>query len=173
MMGWFTRKAAPPAAAVAATARRPVGRRAAILAICVPLVGGFEGLRQTAYPDPATKGPPWTVCYGETKGVHRGDHHTVVECKAMLSASLEGYADKVEACVVRPMPDAVEAAFVSLAYNIGTGGFCKSSVARLYNAGDARGACDAILKFDRAAGIVFPGLTRRRQAERALCLKGT
>lgn len=162
----------PAAAAAAAAPRKPLGKRAAVIAICVPLVGGFEGLRQTAYPDPATKGPPWTVCYGETKGVKRGDHHSVAECKAMLASSLEGYADKVEACITRPMPDAVEAAFISLAYNIGTGGFCKSSVARLWNDGHGRSACDAMLKFNRAAGIVFPGLTRRREAERALCLKG-
>jgi lysozyme len=29
-----------------------------------------------------------------------------------------------------------------------------------------------MLKFNRAAGVVFPGLTRRRTQERALCLKG-
>lgn len=38
----------------------------AIAAMAATLVGGFEGLRTVAYPDPATKGPPWTVCYGHT-----------------------------------------------------------------------------------------------------------
>lgn len=144
----------------------------AVAAVCCTLVGGFEGLRQTAYPDPATKGPPWTVCYGETKGVQRGDRHTVAECKAMLAASLEGYAAGVEQCVTREMPDGPYVGFVSLSYNIGTGAFCRSSVARLWNAGQVRASCDAILKFNRAAGIVFPGLTRRREAERAVCLQG-
>lgn len=138
----------------------------------VAVVGGAEGIRTTAYPDPATKGQPWTVCYGETMGVKRGDRHSVDECKAMLIERLDGFGNKVEGCVTRPMKDETFVAFVSLAYNIGSGGFCKSSVARLYNAGHERAACDAMLKFNRAAGVVFPGLVRRRTAERALCLQG-
>ena len=147
-------------------------KNAAAAALCCTVVGGFEGLRTTAYPDPATRGEPWTVCYGETMGVKRGDRHSVAECKAMLLNRLDGFADRVEACVTRPMPDEVEVAFVSLAYNIGAAGFCRSSVVRAWSVGDSRAACDAILKFNRAAGVVFPGLVRRREAERALCLKG-
>lgn len=152
-----------------------MGRRkltAAVAVIAVPLVGGFEGLRTSAYPDPATGREPWTVCYGETAGVRLGDTYTVAECKAMLARSLETYAFGIERCITRPMPDTTYAAFLSLAYNVGTGAFCKSSAARLWNAGEGRAACDAMLKWNRAAGVVFPGLTRRRQAERALCLKG-
>lgn len=169
MLGSLFRR---PAARATVAPRKPLGKRAAVLAICVPLVGGFEGLRQTAYPDPATKGPPWTVCYGETKGVKRGDHYSVGECKEMLSKSLSGYLDGIERCTARPMPDGVEGAFASFAYNIGVGGYCKSSVRKLWDQGERRGACNALLKYNRAAGIVFPGLTRRREAERDLCLKG-
>ena len=32
-----------------------------------------EGLRLTAYPDPATSGAPWTIGYGHTRGVRPGD----------------------------------------------------------------------------------------------------
>lgn len=70
------------------------------------------------------------------------------------------------------MADETYAAFLSLSYNIGSAGFCKSSVARLWNAGETRAACDAMLEFNRAAGITMPGLTRRRTQERVLCLKG-
>lgn len=49
----------------------------------------------------------------------------------MLARSLEKYALRLEACVTRPMADETYAAFLSLSYNIGSGGFCKSSVARL------------------------------------------
>lgn len=145
------------------------GGLAAVLS--VSLISSAEGLRLNAYPDPATGREPWTVCYGETAGVKRGDRHTIAECKAMLAASLEGYATKLEACITRPMPDTTYAAFLSLSYNIGSSGFCRSSVARLWNAGQGRAACDAMMKFNRAAGVVFPGLTRRRAEERALCLK--
>jgi lysozyme len=45
-------------------------------------------------------------------------------------------------------------------------------VVRLINAGQTRAGCDALMKWNRAAGIVFPGLTRRRAAERELCVEG-
>lgn len=144
----------------------------AVAVVAVGLIGSFEGLRLNAYPDPATRGHPWTVCYGETSGVKRGDKHSLAECKAMLVQSLEKYAVAVEKCIVRPLPDGRFVAYVSLAYNIGTGGFCKSSVARLYNEGRTQASCDYMLKYNRAAGMEFPGLTRRRTAERELCLRG-
>jgi lysozyme len=147
-------------------------RKATVAAAGVALIGGFEGLRQVAYPDPATKGPPWTVCYGRAYGVNPGDRHSLDECKAMLVQDLDKYARGVEACITRPLPDTTYIAFVSLAYNIGTGGFCKSSVVRLYNAGDHRGSCDAMLRFNKAAGVTFPGLTKRRERERQWCIKG-
>lgn len=141
----------------------------AVAAVLVSLVGGFEGLRTVAYRD--VVGVP-TVCYGETKGVQMGDRRTPAQCKAMLAASLESYAAGIERCVTAPLPDERYVALVSFAYNVGTGAACGSSVVRLINAGLTRAGCDALLKWDKAAGIVFPGLTRRREAERALCLVG-
>jgi len=147
-------------------------KSAAAALLCTTTVGGFEGVRTTAYPDPATSREPWTVCYGETEGVKRGDTYTLQQCREMLTKSLEKYALRLEGCISRPMPDTTYAAFLSLSYNIGSGGFCKSSVAREWNAGHSRAACDNLLKFNKAAGITFPGLTRRRTQERALCLQG-
>jgi lysozyme len=144
-------------------------KKAAVAALAVGVIGGFEGLRQTAYRD--VVGVP-TVCYGETQGVKMGDRYTIAECKAMLVKSLEKYALAVERCVTRPMPDTTYIAFTSLTYNIGEGGFCRSTVARLYNAGRTREACDYMMNYNRAKQRVFPGLTKRRAAERALCLQG-
>jgi lysozyme len=141
----------------------------AIAAMCVALVGGFEGLRQTAYPDPATRGPPWTVCYGETDGVKRGDHYTIAQCKAMLESSLFKYADGISQCVKVPLPDRRYVALISFSYNVGVKAACDSSVVELINKGQTRAGCEALLKWNRAAGIVFPGLTRRREKERDYC----
>lgn len=141
-------------------------------ALAVALVGGFEGLRLNAYPDPATKGPPWTICYGHTKGVKPGDRKTIEECKRLLVEELDVYANGIERCVTAEMPDERFVALVSFAYNVGVPTACKSSVVRLINAGQTRAGCDFLLRYNRAAGVVFPGLTRRRQAERELCLKG-
>jgi len=95
----------PAAPAIRTSGKGPfrVKRNAALGAACISVVGSFEGLRTVAYPDPATRGKPWTVCYGETDGVKAGDRYTVAECKAMLASSLEKYALAVEGCVSAPM----------------------------------------------------------------------
>lgn len=136
------------------------------------LIAAFEGLRLTAYPDPATLGPPWTVCYGHTEGVRPGDRYTIEQCKALLVKDVEKYARGISNCVRVDLPDKRYIALVSFAYNVGVPAACGSSVVRLINAGQTRAGCDALLKWNRAAGIVFPGLTKRRQKERALCLEG-
>lgn len=140
-------------------------------ALAVATVGSFEGLRQNAYPDPATKGPPWTVCYGSTIGVKPGDRYSLDECKAMLVRDLEVYAIGIERCVTVSMPDPRYVALVSFAFNVGVGAACKSSVVRLINAGQTVAGCNALLAWNKAAGITFPGLTRRRERERQMCLQ--
>lgn len=145
----------------------------AVALVAVSFTGGMEGLRQTAYPDPATKGPPWTICYGETHGVRPGDHKSIAECKDLLRYRLGVEAEGIDKCLIRVTTDGQAVAFLSLAHNIGVAGFCKSSVVREFNNGNVEQACNNLLKFNRAAGMVFPGLTRRREAERKLCLQGT
>lgn len=140
-----------------------------LLAGLITLVGAFEGLRTYAYRDPV--GIP-TICFGETRGVEMGDVATVEECKKMLGDRLIEFARGVDKCLTAIVPDKPYMAFVSLAYNIGTGAFCKSTVVKRANAGNLRGACDAILMWNKAGGRVLPGLVKRREAERKLCLEG-
>ena len=52
------------------------------------------------------------------------------------------------------------------------GNFGKSSVVRHVNAGERAQAGDAFLMWNKAAGKVMKGLTRRREAERHLFLTG-
>lgn len=139
----------------------------AIVAVLVALVGGFEGLRRNAYLDPV--GIP-TVCYGHTEGVKLGDRYTTEECKALLVKDLEIYAKGIEACVKVTLPDRRYVALVSFAYNVGVKRACTSSVVRLINAGQTRAGCDALLQYTRAMGIRLPGLVKRREKERALCM---
>ncbi len=134
-------------------------------AICVTCVAGFEGLRTVAYRDPVSIP---TICYGETLGVKMGDRKTEYECKTMLTSRLEQFNRGVDKCIRVPMSESRRAAMVSFSYNVGTGAFCKSTLARKLNAGDPK-ACDELLKWDKAGGLPLPGLTRRRIAERTLC----
>lgn len=115
--------------------------------------------------------PP--ACVGETKGIRMGMTFTKPQCEAMLLKRLaEDFAPAVERCARQPMGDDLYTAHLSLAYNIGTNAYCKSSVVRLWNAGERRASCNAFMMWDRAGGRVIAGLVRRREAERALCLKG-
>ncbi|MEE8628189.1 MULTISPECIES: lysozyme [Methylobacterium] len=148
------------------------GTATGVAATAVTFTGGNEGVRLVAYKDRLARDLP-TVCYGETRGVALGMRFTKAQCDAMLVKALGEFADtSVERCVKVPIPDPVYVAFLDLAYNIGAGAFCKSTVVRRWNAGDRAGACDALLLFNRAGGRVVPGLTARRQRERALCRMG-
>lgn len=145
----------------------------AAIAIAVPLVASFEGLWTTARVDRIGTGKPLTWCYGETEGnVKAGQKFTPKECADMLAAKLPRYAAEIDRCIKVPISDKTRAAFISFAYNVGSAGFCKSTVARRLNAGDTHGACDAMLAWNRAQGRVVRGLTNRRVAERQLCLEG-
>lgn len=143
----------------------------AVAALAIALVSGFEGVRTVAYRD--VVGIP-TVCFGETRGVKMGDRYTMDECKAMLGDALVAYETAMRGCLTNPdaIPDKPYVAFLSLSYNIGTGAFCRSTVARKANAGDLRGACNAIPLFNKAGGRVIKGLVTRRAEEQALCLQG-
>ena len=142
-----------------------------VAAVAVPFITGEEGLRTKAYRD--VIGVP-TVCVGETKGVRMGMTFTKAQCEAMLLNRLDEFGDGIEKCVpsLKQVSPKRYAAHLSLAYNIGTGGYCRSSIARLQNGGKPVEACDAFLKFNRAGGRVVAGLTRRRKAERELCRNG-
>ena len=143
---------------------------AAITALLVPLVGGFEGLRLYAYKDPV--GIP-TICFGETKGVRMGMTKTRSECEAMLLHSLRMHESGMRDCLKQPdsLPDETYGALVSFTYNVGVGAFCRSTLARKANAGDLVGACNQLPRWNKAGGIPLPGLTRRRAEERELCLR--
>ncbi|CUI09417.1 Lysozyme [Janthinobacterium sp. CG23_2] len=144
-------------------------QRAGWVAIAITIVGGFEGLRLAAYRDPV--GIP-TICFGETKGVRLGQTATLEQCQAMLAASLQLANHAVDDCIRAPLPDYRRAALVSFAYNVGQTSLCGSTLARKLNAGDTLGGCDELLRWTYAKGIKLPGLVKRRQAERNMCLVG-
>lgn len=140
---------------------------AAAAAVMVPMVAGWEGKRNDPYLD-IVNVP--TVCFGETRVEMR--RYSDAECNQMLAGGLAGFSRDVLACVpsLKDKPHAL-AASVSLAYNVGSAGFCRSTAARRFRAGDITGGCDALLMWRKAGGRVVRGLQRRREAERAICLR--
>ena len=61
-----------------------------------------------------------------------------------------------------------QAAVTSWVYNCGLGNYRVSTFKKRVDAGDWEGAADQCLLWNKAAGRVLPGLTRRRAAEAAL-----
>lgn len=130
----------------------------------------FEGTELTTYRD---LGGVLTYCTGATENAQWGKTYTPEQCRAQLDRDLERHAAGIARCVpMDRLTNGQKVAFVDAAYNIGVGAFCGSSMARRANAGDLVGACDALLMWNKVGGKEVRGLTRRRQAERELCLRG-
>lgn len=114
-----------------------------------------------------------TYCDGATENAQAGRAYTPAECDAQLDRDLERHAAGIARCVPMDLlTDGQKVAFVDAAFNIGVPAFCGSSMARRANAGDMVGACDALLLWNKVGGREVAGLTKRRQRERELCLKG-
>jgi len=148
--------------------------KARILALAAAIIMPAEGLRQTVYFDPP--GIP-TICWGHTgPDVKPGQKWSMDQCKAALDKDMLIAYEIVKRCAPGA-PDTVTAAFTSAVYNIGPTVACKSTAANLLANKDYVGACNQLLRWDksRIGGVLvaLPGLTKRREAERKLCLGGT
>lgn len=149
----------------------------AFLEVAIPHVAKWEGKRNTAYLDRIASPPVWTVCYGETRGVKRGDYYSDKQCADMLGRGLlefrtelhKAFTSDTKQTRLTPKRDT---AYVSLAYNAGYFAIAKSTATRRLNAGDVRGGCEAIGWWTRAGNRVVRGLVNRRKDEVALCLYG-
>jgi len=141
------------------------------VAICTPLVAAWEGLYLRTYKDRLAH-DLLTVCYGATKAelpnISIRDVYTKEECQVMLSEALPRYYAGIDKCIDVELTEHQKAAAVSLAYNIGIRGVCKSTFIRKLNEGDPN-ACDYILRYSMASGRVIQGLINRRRAERKIC----
>ena len=149
---------------------------AAAIVIAVAFIGPWEGYAAKPYVDRVGTGYPITWCYGETKSdgpvPPLSTIFTKEECTKELEHSLSTrYAPAVDRCIHVTLPPHRKAALVSAAYNLGPSAVCNGPIARYINAGNVVAGCNALLAYDHAAGRRLPGLTRRRQAERAMCLR--
>jgi len=133
------------------------------------LIRQFEGCRLKAYKCPAGV---WTIGYGWTHGVKPTDQWTQAQAEEMLVKGLNQYENAVQSAIGAHATTSNQfSALVSICYNIGAGNFVKSSMLRHHKAGDYAKAADAFLLWNKAGGKVLNGLTKRRQAERALYLE--
>jgi GH24 family phage-related lysozyme (muramidase) len=132
-----------------------------------------EGLRRVAYYDPPGI---LTVCRGHTgPDVVMNKVYSLAECDAFMDADMRKAVTMVDRCAPG-LPSNVLAAFSDAVYNMGPRIVCdpaNSRAARLLKQGLVVAACEELPRWDKArvGGVLvsLPGLTKRREAERALC----
>ncbi|WP_176077513.1 lysozyme [Burkholderia dolosa] len=143
--------------------------------------------------DPALRalsGAPWTCGWGSTgPDVREGTVWTQATADARHDANLRASAALVDKAVRVQLSPQQKAALVSIVNNVGAGRARRagdlgrdgiitlangqpSTLLRHLNIGDMAGAADQFLAWNRAGGVVQPGLVRRRAAERDLFLTG-
>jgi lysozyme len=134
----------------------------------VDLIKCFEGCKLTAYQDSVGI---WTIGFGSTLGVTPGMTITEQQAEAMLSEALVGVSAAISGIVTYPASQNEFDALVSFTYNLGVGALRSSTLLRLLNMGDVKGAAHEFPKCCHAGGKVEPGLVARRAAEMALFLQ--
>lgn len=138
----------------------------------VDLICGFEGKRLAAYDDGVGV---WTIGFGTTVypngiKVQKGDTCTEAQAKAYMAHDLKKFELAVNNAVKVPLNQNQFDALVSLAYNIGTNAFSKSTLVKKLNASDIQGAADQFDVWVNAGGKRMQGLVNRRAKEKALFL---
>lgn len=136
---------------------------------CLSLIKTFEGLSTTAYVCPAGV---WTIGYGHTKDVKKGDVITQAGAEQLLQKDVNLFARQVINVLHHSINQNQFDALVAFAFNVGMGNFKKSTLLKKVNIGDFKTAAQEFLKWDKdkrnGVAVQIEGLTRRRQAEKRL-----
>ena len=138
----------------------------------ISLIKQFEGCKLTAYQDSVGV---WTIGYGWTqpvdgKPIRAGMTIKQETAERLLKTGLVSYESDVSRLVKVGLTQGQFDAMVSFTYNLGARSLSTSTLLRKLNAGDYAGAADEFLRWNKAGGKVLNGLSRRREAERALFL---
>jgi GH24 family phage-related lysozyme (muramidase) len=136
------------------------------------LIKSFEGCVLTAYLDAVGI---WTVGYGHTgPSVHRGLTITQKLAEDILAQDVRRFELGVLNNVKVNLNQNEFDALVSFSFNVGVNALKNSTLLRLLNDGADRSIVAAeFLRWNKGGDKVLEGLTRRRQAEKALFLQNT
>jgi lysozyme len=121
------------------------------LAVLSLSAAGFVGIlqredyREKAYPDPTYGWKIPTVGFGTTEGVKQGDSLKVVPAIERALTDVSQFEGALKRCVKVPLSQAEYDLYVNLSYNIGSAGFCGSTIVKQLNQQNYIGACDSIL----------------------------
>lgn len=127
-----------------------------------------EGLVTKTYLDPIGI---VTSCYGHTgPELKLGQQFTNEQCVKQLGEDVERADKEVHSAIHVHLTWYQEAALIAFDYNEGVGNFRKSTLVKLFNAGQYTAGCKQMLRWVYAGGEVQPGLVKARQRETEVCL---
>jgi lysozyme len=127
-----------------------------------------EGYREHAYIPVAGDVP--TIGFGTTENVKIGDKVTVTQALNRAMVDVQKFEGAIKSCVKVPLHQYEYDAYTSLAYNIGSGAFCRSTLVKLLNQEKYPEACKQILRFYFFQGKPLRGLSIRREKEYKQCI---
>lgn len=129
------------------------------------LIKSFEGCKLKSY---LCSAGVLTIGYGHTGGVKPEQTITQEQADSLLKEDLVKFEVVVNRLLKAEVSQNQYDALVSFAFNCGEGNLAKSTLLKLVNEGKHREAGVQFLRWNKAAGVVVAGLTRRRQAEKEL-----
>lgn len=147
---------------------------AGFMPVLLALVMFFEGVSLKAYQDGAGV---WTICYGHTLGVKRGDVATMGQCVAWLQEDLKWSIAAVDKRLKADVGWLCRAAHADFVFQMGEAKYRRSTLLSRFNAGDRYGAPDEFLRWVyvggkdcRLSASNCSGVVTRAQVRRELCL---
>lgn len=124
-----------------------------------------EGLRLLSYQD---QGGVWTIGYGHTSGVFRGQTITKEQAEAFLKEDIAHAVHTVNSYVNVSVTQGQFDALVDFTFNVGSGAFSRSTLLTLINQSKFSEAADQFGFWVKVAGRRNDGLVNRRAAEVAV-----
>jgi lysozyme len=138
------------------------------------LIKRFEGCRLKSYRCPSGI---WTIGFGNTfyengDKVKEGDVITQQRAEELAKFIIDQFAVSIAPFIQKTLTENQFSACVSLAYNIGTGGFKRSSVFKKLNVNPTDATiADSFRLWNKGGGKILAGLVKRREAEIQLYFK--
>lgn len=134
----------------------------------IDFIKGFETCKLKAYMPTPNDRP--TIGWGTTGAdVKLGMVWTQAQADQRFAADLAKFATGVSGLIgAAPTTQGQYDALVSFAYNCGVEALKASTLMREHKAGDYAGAADQFARWNKQAGVVLNGLTRRRAGEAAI-----
>ncbi len=117
------------------------------------------------------KGDRLTIGFGDATNVKPTDKTDPVRALIRLGEHVNRFESEMKACIGDvPLHQHEWEAYISWAYNVGSGAACESTLVKKLKAKDYAGACKELLKWDKFQGKTLAGLTKRRKDEYRQCI---